>query len=70
MSTCFDMRFIKTASHAQKHGFDIISSTLGISRWKDFNQINNSGIKAEISLIRFHTGHTTGENKMVQKICW
>ena len=23
-STCFDMRFIKTASHAQKHGFDII----------------------------------------------
>ena len=45
-STCFDMRFIKTASHAQKHGFDIISSTLGISRWKDFNQINNSGIKA------------------------
>jgi hypothetical protein len=45
-SACFDMRFIKTASHAQKHGFDIISSTLGISRWKDFNQINNSGIKA------------------------
>ena len=45
-SACFDMRFIKTASHAHKHGFDIISSTLGISRWKDFNQINNSGIKA------------------------
>ena len=45
-STCFDMRFIKTASHAQKNGFDVISSTLGISRWKDFNQINNSGVKA------------------------
>ena len=45
-STCFDMRFIKTASYAKSHGFDIISSTLGISRWKDFNQINDSGIKA------------------------
>ena len=31
---------------AKSHGFDIISSTLGISRWKDFNQINDSGIKA------------------------
>ena len=57
------MRFIKTASHAQKHGFDIISSTLGISRWKDFNQINNSGIKAADPLIKFHTGHTTGETR-------
>ena len=45
-SACFDMRFIKTASHAQKNGFDVISSTLGISRWKDFNQINNSGVRA------------------------
>ena len=26
--------------------FDIISSTLGISRWKDMNQINQSGIYA------------------------
>ena len=25
------------------NGFDIISSTLGISRWKDMNQINISG---------------------------
>ncbi len=45
-STCFDMRFFKTASYASKNNFDIISSTLGISRWKDFNQINNSGIRA------------------------
>ena len=45
-TVCFDMRFVKTASFASKNNFDIISSTLGISRWKDFNQINNSGIKA------------------------
>ena len=31
-STCFDMRFIKTAEYAFQNGFDIISSTLGISR--------------------------------------
>ena len=45
-SICFDMRFIKTAEYASNNGFDIISSTLGISRWKDMNQINQSGIYA------------------------
>ncbi len=45
-SVCFDMRFIKTAQYASENGFDIISSTLGISRWKDMNQINQSGIHA------------------------
>jgi predicted adenine nucleotide alpha hydrolase (AANH) superfamily ATPase len=45
-STCFDMRFVKTAEYASQNGFDIISSTLGISRWKDMSQINQSGIYA------------------------
>ena len=45
-STCFDMRFLKTAQYAELHGFSIISSTLGISRWKDMDQINESGAKA------------------------
>tara|TARA_A100001234_G_C12316294_1_gene255655 strand:- start:107 stop:475 length:369 start_codon:yes stop_codon:yes gene_type:complete len=40
------MRFLKTAQYAEQHGFSIISSTLGISRWKDMDQINESGIKA------------------------
>lgn len=43
---CFDMRFVKTAEYAKNHGFDIISSTLGISRWKNMEQINACGIKA------------------------
>ena len=30
-STCFDMRFQKTAKYASENNFDIISSTLGIS---------------------------------------
>ena len=45
-STCFDMRFQKTAKFASENDFDIISSTLGISRWKDMNQINESGAKS------------------------
>jgi len=45
-SMCFDMRFYYTAKYAVQNGFDIYTSSLGISRWKDMNQINASGIKA------------------------
>ena len=45
-SMCFDMRFERTALYAFEQGFPVISSSLGISRWKDMNQINISGIKA------------------------
>ena len=43
---CFDMRFERTALYAFENGFDIISSSLGISRWKNFDQINDSGIRS------------------------
>ena len=42
----FDMRFERTALYAQEHGFSLISSTLGISRWKNMTQINGCGEKA------------------------
>ena len=45
-TTCFDMRFEVTAQYAKSHGFDLISSTLGISRWKDMEQINACGKRA------------------------
>lgn len=45
-SACFDMRFERTALYAYEHGFPVICSSLGISRWKDFDQINESGVKA------------------------
>ena len=45
-SICFDMRFLRTAQYAKAHGFDTISSTLGISRWKDLDQINRTGRQA------------------------
>jgi predicted adenine nucleotide alpha hydrolase (AANH) superfamily ATPase len=45
-STCFDMRFERTALYAHEHGFPVITSSLGISRWKDMNQINGCGVGA------------------------
>lgn len=43
---CFDMRFERTALYAHEHGFPVISSSLGISRWKNFEQINDCGVRA------------------------
>ena len=43
---CFDMRFERSALYAHEKGFDVFATTLGISRWKDMNQINESGLKA------------------------
>lgn len=43
---CFDMRFERTALYAWEHGFDTICSSLGISRWKNMDQINDSGVRA------------------------
>jgi len=45
-TACFDMRFERTALYAHENGFSLISSTLGISRWKDMEQINRCGIQA------------------------
>ena len=43
---CFDMRFERTALYAAENGFPVITSSLGISRWKDMNQINGCGERA------------------------
>ena len=43
---CFDMRFERTALYAYEHGFSLISSSLGISRWKNMQQINDCGHRA------------------------
>ena len=45
-TACFDMRFERTALYAHENNFKIFATTLGISRWKDLDQINNSGLKA------------------------
>lgn len=43
---CFDMRFERTALYAHEHGFPVMTSSLGISRWKDMAQINDCGVRA------------------------
>jgi len=43
---CFEMRFVKTAQYAHENGFKVITSCLGISRWKDFDQVTRAGEKA------------------------
>ncbi|WP_026165659.1 epoxyqueuosine reductase QueH [Wohlfahrtiimonas chitiniclastica] len=43
---CFDMRFERTALYAHEHGFDVMTSSLGISRWKNMAQINDCGERA------------------------
>jgi len=43
---CFDMRFERSALYAVEHGFKVFTSSLGISRWKDMDQINRSGERA------------------------
>ena len=42
---CFDLRFDRTALYAHEHGFPVITSCLGLSRWKDLDQINASGVR-------------------------
>ncbi len=42
-SLCFDMRFERTALFAHENKFELFTSSLGISRWKNMDQINSSG---------------------------
>ena len=43
---CFDMRFLASAIYAKENGFKVFTSSLGISRWKNMQQINDCGLWA------------------------
>ena len=43
---CFDMRFERSALFAHENNFSLFATTLGISRWKDLDQVNHSGLRA------------------------
>lgn len=68
--TCFDMRFEQTAKYAKDHNFDLISSTLGISRWKDMAQINTcgarSGAKYDVDYWDFNWRKQGGSSRMLE----
>ena len=45
-TACFDMRFERSALYAHENGFNVFTSSLGISRWKNMAQINGCGVRA------------------------
>ena len=51
---CFDMRFERTALYAYENNFNIITSSLGISRWKNMDQINECGLRAAANYEKIH----------------
>lgn len=70
-TTCFDMRFERTALFAEENGFNLISSTLGISRWKNMDQINDCGIRAaapydEVDYWTFNWRKQGGAQRMIE----
>lgn len=43
---CFDMRMERTALYAHENGFHAIATTNSTSRWKDMEQVDDSGFRA------------------------
>lgn len=68
---CFDMRFERTALYAHENGFSIFTSSLGISRWKNMDQINDSGVRAashypDITYWTFNWRKEGGSKRMIE----
>lgn len=42
-TACFSLRLTKTAHYAHTHGFPVFATSLGISRWKNLEQVNACG---------------------------
>ena len=70
-SLCFEMRFVKTAEYASRHGFRVITSCLGISRWKDFHQVTRAGVRAAslfpgVSYWAYNWRKQAGSTRMIE----
>ena len=68
---CFDMRFERAALYAFENNFKVFTSTLGTSRWKNLEQINNCGERAaqhynDITYWTFNWRKKGGSNRMVE----
>jgi hypothetical protein len=42
-AACFSIRLERTALYAHEHGFPVFATSLGISRWKNLEQVNACG---------------------------
>ena len=70
-TVCFDMRFESSALYAHENNFNYFAPTLGISRWKDMNQINDSGKRAaeryeDVSYWDFNWRKDGGSSRMIE----
>ncbi|PJG82968.1 epoxyqueuosine reductase QueH [Caviibacterium pharyngocola] len=45
-TVCFDMRLERTALYAHENGFPLFATSLGISRWKNMEQVYDCGRRA------------------------
>jgi len=72
-SLCFKMRIGNTAAYAAENGYEIFTSSLGISQWKDLKQVTQAGR----SSAAFFTGlvywdynwRLEGGQEQMKKIC-
>jgi hypothetical protein len=68
---CFDMRFERSALFAHENNFSLFATTLGISRWKDLDQVNNSGLRAskrydDLTFWDFNWRKHGGSSRMIE----
>ena len=68
---CFDMRVERSALYAHENNFGVYATTLGISRWKDMDQINSSGDRAaerydEVTYWDFNWRKQGGSSRMIE----
>ena len=49
-SVCFEFRLRYVMQYAKTHGFDFVASVLGVSRWKDLNQVNAAAARASATV--------------------
>ena len=45
-SLCFEYRLTRAMEYALENNYDAVASVLGVSRWKDLNQVNTAADKA------------------------
>ena len=67
---CFDMRFERSALYASENDYAVYATTLGISRWKDMKQINDSGARSsephELPYWDFNWRKQGGSSRMLE----
>ena len=59
---CFEFRLLRAAHYAASHGYDILTTTLASSRWKDLSQVDAAG--------RFAVGRYSPPTEPSGRLIW